>query len=485
MRENITSVFVSLDFTASPTVGENGTEREGTEDPRLSAIELPFGIEAYAPVLLIELITVVICNLILMALVIKARKVNNNTNIYLFSLSLCGLLESLNLFSLMVVVFARRWVFGIELCYVNDFVFRLTFFPILVTHALISRDRYKAIRDPHNYWKVSTKKTYILNFAVWIVSAILALSSIIWYKVRTPLTLSSINGLECFFGLDLIQGEFTDSVAEIITISIFNVLWTVSLTIFTLWNYFLVLRELHVLSKLRSQFRIFSNSSHILKVNGRDKPLHCTAEERAAKSLALMFLFEFTCTITSLTVISIFLLLMLLSGDNNTALKEMFSPIIIISLSIYILPSINPVILALSNKRFRKRIKGLLKCELKPELEDSTDYRSIDDGSDHLQFPPLGTMVGFTKRQSILFMSKIRTQELSTNGDINVETSDGLATADRAFLGRKASVATIGAINLKIEVMNDNDTHTLAEDEKPALDENNSVMNAWRDINNH
>ena len=457
---------------------DNSTQCEDTTSTHPPIIELPFGVEAFAPVLLLEFITVVVCNLILMALIIKARKVNNNTNTYLFSLSISGLLESINLFSLTVTVFTRRWVFGRELCYINDLLFRLTYFPILLTHALVSRDRYKAIKDPLNYWKVSTKKTYILNIGVWIVSAILALGSVIWYVVRTPLSKGRLTGLECFYGLDLFQGEFMVSFIEVTAISVFNILWMTFLSVFTVWHYFLVLRELHTLTKLRSQFRVLSNSS-ILKVNGRDKPLHCTAEERAAKSLALMFLFQFICSFISLSIITILGVLMLMSKYDSK--KGTFSPIIILALIIYTLPGINPVVLALSNKRFRKRIKGLLKCELKPENEESHDNYGHLNETDDMQFPSTG-MYGFSKRQSLIFLHKTNINSSSSQSHMTEQSGskqDENMMQSENNLGdnlkkRSASVATIRAVDVRIEVHR----NTLSDNRSPP-----SIMNAWKDIN--
>lgn len=471
---NSSSAFTT---TATQMMVENITEHGGIESTtHPPMVELPFGIEAVAPIILLEFVTVVVCNLILMALVIKARKVNNNTNIYLFSLSVCGLLESINLLSLTVAVFARKWVFGRELCYINDFILRLTYFPVLLTHALVSRDRYKAIKDPLNYWKVSTKRTYILNAFVWIVSGILALSSVIWFIIRTPLPKGPLTGLECFLGLDLLQGGFTVSLIEIISILVFNKVWMVFLSVFTVWHYFLVLRELHMLTKLRSQFRVLSNSS-ILKVNGRDKPLHCTAEERAAKSLALMFLLEFVCSLTSLSIILILSILMLTSKYESH--KNAFTVVIILSLCTYMLPGINPVVLALSNKRFRKRVKGLLKCELKPELEESHDYGHLNE-TDEMQLPSTG-LTGFSKRQSIIFTRKTNV-EPTNNQQCTLDSGvdeDELATNEEISAAhlkkRNISVATIAAVDVTIEVH----TNMCCNDKRSPSD----ILNTWKDIN--
>ena len=71
-------------------------------------------IEAFAPFILLELVVAVVSILILIALVVKAslRDVQNNTNVYLFSLGIAGLLQSFNLLTLLLTVLARKWVLG-------------------------------------------------------------------------------------------------------------------------------------------------------------------------------------------------------------------------------------------------------------------------------------------------------------------------------------------------------------------------------------
>lgn len=464
------SLTFSYPVTTSFTMSTNeSADQGGTESTPSPTIELPLGIEAFAPLLFIELLIMVPCNLALMALVIKARKVNNNTNIYLFSLAISGLLKSVILFNLMVVVFTRRWIFGREMCYINDFLFRLAIFPILLIHALVSRDRYNAIRDPLNHWKVSTKKTYVLSFTVWVVSGVLALGSVLWYVLRTPLSNDPLNGLECFFGLDMLQGDYSVSLFEVVA-SMFIIPWVISLSIFTLWHYFLVLRQLHTLTKLRSQFRVLSNST-ILKVNGQDKPLHCTAEERAAKSLALTFLLEFICSVTSLSIIAILSALLIL---RYTSMKNTFSAIIVLALSILILPGINPVILALSNKRFRNRVKGLLKCELRPELEESHDYGHLEE-TDEIRLPSVAAPT-ISKRHSIHFIHKIenggsrRPEQDSVQGSVDNQEEE--ETMSKAHSKRTGSIATVHGVRIELNG---------AKENQPSP-KHNVVVDAWKEI---
>ena len=437
----------SFDALYNSTATDQGLDASTT-------IELPFGIETFAPILMLELITVVTCNLVLMALVIKARKVNNNTNIYLFSLSFSSLLQSINLLCLMITVVARQWIFGREFCYINDFIFRLSFFPILPFHALVSRERYKVIKDPLKYSKASTKKAYIWNIIVWTVSSVLSLTSLIWYAVRTPLSnTQQLLGIECFFALHLIEAQHTISLVEILVISLLNGLWLISFSVFTMWHYVMVLRELHRLTKLRSQARILSDSN-ILKINQHDKPLHCTAEERAAKSLARMFLFEFVCSFASLIILSVLSLMSLISNEDSSEAA------IVLLLSIYMLPGINPLILSISNKRFRKRIKGLLKCELTPEFEETNDrYHHLDE-TDTVHLPSTGASGAHNtrRRRSLFIINKTNNEGNQARAELSNATveadhdaSEDVTTIRKVVSQRNASIATIGAVDVKIK----------------------------------
>ncbi len=462
----------SSNFDFNDTLSYNSTV---TDSDASTTAKLPFGIEALAPILVLELITVVTCNLVLMALVIKARKVNNNTNIYLFSLSLSSLLYSVNLFSLVTTVFARQWILGREFCYINGFIFHLSYFPVLPIHALISRERYKVIKDPLKYSKASTKKAYISNVIVWGISSIISLATLMWYSVQSPLSSRQhLLGIECFLAIHLIKTEHTISLVEILVVSVFLGMWLISFSVFTVSHYVMVLRELHRLAKLRSQARILSNSI-ILKINQYDKPLHYTAEERAAKSLALMFLFEFVCSFTSLVILSVLGLVSLISNEDPSATA------IVVLLSISILPGINPLILFISNKRFRKRIKGLLKCELTPEFEESMDrYHHLDE-ADMASLPSTGHEVASdahtTRRRRSLFIlhkSKLKSNALgnqlqlqasracdaelsnATHGqdrDTSDDHDDGTDTLKEALAqdqSRNVSIASVGAVDVKI-----------------------------------
>lgn len=127
--------------------------------------EIPVGTKAFAPFILLELLVAFASNIILTALIIKAQRVQNNTNIYLFSLSIAGLMEGLVLFVLLVTVIAGKWVLGRDLCIINQFLMYILLVLILLTHLATSRDRYTTVRDPIN-WQSRVKQALITTAAV-------------------------------------------------------------------------------------------------------------------------------------------------------------------------------------------------------------------------------------------------------------------------------------------------------------------------------
>ena len=56
--------------------------------------------------------------------------------------------------------------------------------------------------------------------------------------------------------------------------------------------------------------------------------------------------------------------------------SQNFQIYFIVLLIAQLFPTTNPVYLILVNKRLRMRVKGLFKCELNPELEDSPSHHA-------------------------------------------------------------------------------------------------------------
>ena len=95
-----------------------------------------------------------------------------------------------------------------------------------------------------------------------------------------------------------VSDRFMFTLASFSTI-IFLILST-TLILITITNFVRILLELHELKKLRLRFENQSNqTNNVVRINGRDKPLYCTGEERTAKSLTLVCFIQFICTSVS------------------------------------------------------------------------------------------------------------------------------------------------------------------------------------------
>ena len=151
-------------------------------------ILLPIGAVAFAPFLLLELVAAIVSNAILLALVILAcvKKLNNNINIYLFSLAIGGLIGAFNIFSLLVLVVMRHWALGSGFCYLNRFVIVTYSVLFHLVYLVISFDKLKIVKDPlHGYQ--TNKRGYVISAIIWmasISSSVIISISMIWRVAR-------------------------------------------------------------------------------------------------------------------------------------------------------------------------------------------------------------------------------------------------------------------------------------------------------------
>ena len=331
--------------------------------------EFPVVTKTFVPFLLLEFLVAAGSNVVLMTLVIKARKVQNNTNIYLFSLSLAGLIASLILFMLLVTVIAGKWVLGRAFCVINRFSISILLSSFLLIHLAISRDRYKAVRDPFN-WHPRTSKTLVITSVIWGSSLVFAIFRLSLFYSRQ---LSLPTAKSCFgIGDNNCSNEtITIPLVQFLPqLCIMGAIYLVVLVV-TLTYYMLIIKDLRQVEQLRMQYKMLAESP-VLKVNGKDKPVQCTAEERAAKSLAILFLIQFICAVIIYiyNAVSVIRAVVASQGTVVTLTKSHPAEDILL-LSVGLLPSANPAVLIVTNKRFRNRVKEFFHRELKPETAES------------------------------------------------------------------------------------------------------------------
>ena len=330
---------------------------------------LPVVAVALAPLLFLGLVAALVSNAILLVLVVLTcvHKFNNNINIYLFSLAIGGLIGAFEVFCLLTVVVARRWVLGTVICSINWYATVLYNFLFFAIYVVISRDKLKIVKDPFR-GRTTNKRAYIHSVASWTVSIISSFLVTGWVFPTIPDGLTRGNFV-CFGIMSRrISSRFYFVVTSFVVVT-FWVVTTVAILI-TLANFIRILVELRKLKRLRQRFVQQSHRGMIVKVNGQDKPLYCTGEERTAKSLTLVYFIQFICIFTSYSmsyaqIIRNFVLPAEIEDGPN------FQFYFIVQLMILFFPCVNPVFLIATNRRLRGRVKELYKCSLNPENEAS------------------------------------------------------------------------------------------------------------------
>ncbi len=332
---------------------------------------LLIGVVAFAPIIAFEFLAAVISNSILLALVILAcaHRLNNNINIYLFSLSITGLMGAFSLFCLFTLIVGRRWVLGRAMCILNWSLVNLTNLLYLSFYLIISLDKYKVVRGNS---RPSTKRAYVLSIIVWAVSVVSVLAGL--WQVADGL----LNPLdkEHFVCYQLTQ-ETPRNAFVFRTIALIG-FWFLSAIIIgvSFFTFFRILLELRNLKSIQRMKFSDSEQTRANEIDGRDRPLYASGEEGTAKSLAFIyFIHFFTISVSYVMGYANVLRNYILSGKDHQ--DQNFQIYFTVLLLILLFSTTNPVYLILSNKRLRNRVKGLFKCELTPYLGDSAAHTAV------------------------------------------------------------------------------------------------------------
>ena len=355
---------------------ESNSFLNDTESNSTISFLLPVGAAAFAPFLLLELVAAVVSNAILVALVILAcaHKLNNKINIYLFSFAMGGLVGGINIACLLTVVIGRQWVLGEVICNICWFAILVYHTNLLAIYLVISREKLSGVKDPFKRQNTN-RRAYVDTVVIWVLSIFFAVLLGGWLFEKTPNPdVENENFFVCF-GLSGDQGRTRNSYFIINSISVI-IYWIVSIIIIiiTLSNFVRIMLELRQLKKLRLHYIQQSRTNKVVRINGRDKPLYCTGEERTAKSLTLVYLIQFSCILIGygmLYIQAIRNFIMRVEIQDSPAIQIYF----IVLLIILLFPCVNPVFLIMTNKRLRGRVKELYKCTLNPENEASPTHK--------------------------------------------------------------------------------------------------------------
>ena len=333
-----------------------------SEVQQLTKVTIIFG-----PFVCAVFMIAVVSNLLLLALICKAHQVSNNTNIYLFSLGLVYIMISFITFTLIVTLAAQEWVLGKVVCSINQLVFRITVGIITCTFVVMSRDRYRAVVHPFSYLRGKKRSAIVISTIIWILSLVVALPGSV-FKINIIAGSSVLMWKDCFFGNSqylIIQSPLL--IVDYIYTGIVPLCSAV-----TLYYYALISKALREISLYRRQFEISRASLRFTNTSTTNlKPITCSTEKQTAKTLKRFILFQLVSGFIALLLLVLTSLNLLSSVDLSVR-----NSIYVAGLFSYLLPTTNSFLFLL-NKRYRSRVKCLLKCRVLPESTATESTKTL------------------------------------------------------------------------------------------------------------
>jgi hypothetical protein len=310
-------------------------------------------------------------------------------------LAVGGLIGAIDIFCLLSLVVARRWVLGRFMCNVSYFVEYFIYVFFTAIYVVISRDKLKAVKDPL-HGRPTNKRAYINSIILWVISlgaAVLFLALGVRVINGIPDLFHNRGNFICF-GFTSRRINQTRMSSFVILFAIIVLYWIISFIVIlaTFANFVRILIELRTLKKFRLRYMESNESdtnTKTIKINGRDKPLYCTGEERTAKSLTLAYLIQLVIILISCGMIYLQIIRNFILPPENGDGPD-FQFYFIVNLIIQLYSCVIPIFLILSNKRLRTRVKELFKCTLSPEVEASPVHQPTNNQKSAAvrHFPP-------------------------------------------------------------------------------------------------
>ena len=285
----------------------------------------------FSPIILAEIVIGVPATVVLISLVFKARSELTNTNVYLASLSASSFLQLVTAVLLFVMLIGQRWMLGNSVCALNAGIMAGGPLISLCCHLMIVRDKYKAVKHPSEWRWMKSKKAYVSTALAWIVGLFcaLVLVSVHFEQGNVTENRNETTNFDCFV-YDRYAPTFKKMAARIVILVIRGVV-EYALIIITFFYHALLNQVL--------------NDTNITLF-----------DQRTAKSLFLIFMVQ---VIASQVEILYDVLDLLLQASRTEATMHVLEVLIV--LTIFYIPALNPAILIISSSRYRQRVMRLLK----------------------------------------------------------------------------------------------------------------------------
>eukprot|EP00731_Ephydatia_muelleri_P008163 Em0004g501a len=327
-------------------------------------LQFPAIVRIFTPILMVELLVGLVSNILLLTLLVKARRFQNNVNVYLCSMAVNNLLCLFPVSTSLVLSVTKQWVLGQTMCTLNQAIMYLSVVPNLMLHVFISRERYRAVLHFFE-WKPYSRRTHLELGVMWTLAVVMGVLGVLQ---GSQIIGETDDIISCYVPCRLNTEEQYLPV-QITGLIIGSLIGPGSL-LFCIVHYIYIFRQLHIIRKVH-------NSNGIMPpvLNRIDIPIQWESEVRALKSLATVFFmavvpYIFGVNIFYAVVESIALIQQRKYSDVDSPLSLIFR------LWFYFLPTSGPMVIFAVNKRFRVRIKELFKWQLKPDSANIHDVNS-------------------------------------------------------------------------------------------------------------
>ena len=334
-------------------------------DSSTLAYELPaLAVIALFPAFLIELVVALISNTLLLALLVKARRVQSNTNIFLSSMVASNMLSLVPVLAMVIVLVKRRWILGEGICEVSRFFVTAIQFPNLMLHVCISRDRYYAVLRFFE-WTPYTRRTYLYVALVWVLAVVFGGAGVLAGGAEFEGNDTANTIVSCLAPhLQRAYDQAAYSTAWIVLFAMTGLTY-VGAAVVSVVNYGYVLRKLLAVKSIRAHHTL-ENASVLINCDSRDPPIEWRSEVRTLKSVFTAFLLN---VMAFLSLYGYYAAILIKSAVEGRTFDEVSDPVVLVAMMLlYLLPSVNPAVFLILNTKFRRRMRGLLRWQLWPDF---------------------------------------------------------------------------------------------------------------------
>ena len=332
-------------------------------------LQFPAIVRIFTPILFVELLVGLISNILLLTLLVKARRFQNNVNIYLCSMAVNNLLCLFPVSTLLLLTVTKQWVLGQTMCTLNQAIVYMSGVPNLMLQVFISRERYRAVLHFFE-WKPYSKRTHLELGVMWTVTVVMGVLGVLQ---GSQIIGETDDIISCYISSRLNTEEQFLPVQIIVLIM--GSLFGPGSLLLCVAHYIYIFRQLRIIKKVHNCKGIMPPVLNRIEI-----PIQWHSEVRALKSLATVF---FMAVVPYILCVNIFYAVVeSIALIQQRKFSDVDPPLsFMIRFSFYFLPTSGPMVIFAVNKKFRVRIKELFKWQLNPDSATIHDVNSNTFGN--------------------------------------------------------------------------------------------------------